>query len=274
MKQQVKRVIKKNIPARYLELFSTRAVAITKIPNKGSVISDFFIFRCENGWETFFECLDFDRLLNAESHGLSKKLQFCFYSKNGHFIAEKEVVISSTIKSTLLINKIASDLKINQDGLFTIFHPQKELWISKNKSFLAERGYIGYANAQKGLIKGYVNGNLDAIARSGVKTKDQLLGNYSFFKKEYHLQHCLESSYSYELFLVNPTTKKQSFTVVEYGNDIKKTKLSIPSKGMYMYTKAVYKNASNSTIIIESKLYLARPVVFKIMPSSFDVFHG
>ena len=59
MKQQVKRVIKKNIPARYLELFSTRAVAITKIPNKGSVISDFFIFRCENGWETFFECLDF-----------------------------------------------------------------------------------------------------------------------------------------------------------------------------------------------------------------------
>ena len=36
----------------------------------------------------------------------------------------------------------------------------------------------------------------------------------------------------------------------------------------------VDKKKSNSNIIIETKLYLARPVVFKLMKTSFDVFHG
>ena len=44
--------------------------------------------------------------------------------------------------------------------------------------------------------------------------------------------------------------------------------------GLYKYVKTVDKNEDTTFIIIESKLYLARPVVFKIMPLSFDVFHG
>ncbi len=43
---------------------------------------------------------------------------------------------------------------------------------------------------------------------------------------------------------------------------------------MYKYFKGVDKKNSRINIIIETKLYLARPVVFKIIPSSFDVFHG
>jgi len=31
---------------------------------------------------------------------------------------------------------------------------------------------------------------------------------------------------------------------------------------------------SNSRLIIKSKLYLARPILFKYMDTSFDVFHG
>ncbi len=275
MKKQFKQFIKKNVPARFLELFSSKAVAITKIPKRESIISDLFILRCENGWETFFECLAFDKLLNPKVIGSKQKLLFCFYSKKGHFIAKQKVTFSSYIKKTLLVNKIANDLGINHDGLFAIFHPQKKYWISKHKSFLAERGYIGYANQKKGIIKGFVHGNLDAIARNSKKDKDQLLGNYSFFMKEYRLQHCLESSFTYELFLVNPTTKKMTFTLVEKGDSLfKKTTFNIPSRGMYKYVKTSENRKYASTLIIKSKLYLARPVVFKHMATSFDVFHG
>ena len=272
MKKQIKQLIKKNIPARFLEIFSSKAVLITKIPKSGSIISDLFILRCENGWETFFECLDYDKILNTDADDSKQKLLFCFYSKKGQFIAKQKVTFSSSIKRTLLVNKVASDLGINQDSLFAIYHPQKKQWISKYKSFLAERGYIGYANKKKGLIKGFVHGNFDAIARNG---KEQLLGNYSFFKKEYHLQHYLDPSYTYELFLVNPTTKTQTFTVIEKGDGFsKKTTFSIPSKGMYKYAKPSEKREYTTTLTIESNLYLARPVVFKYMPTSFDVFHG
>ena len=142
-------------------------------------------------------------------------------------------------------------------------------------SFLAERGYIGYANSRLGPIKGYVHGNLDAIARSDSLRKDLLLGNYSFFKKEYRLQHSLEPGNKYELYLVNPTLTKQRFNLVQKTNQKEdRIKVDLPPMGLYKYVKTVDKNEDTTFIIIESKLYLARPVVFKIMPLSFDVFHG
>ena len=104
---------------------------------------------------------------------------------------------------------------------------------------------------------------------------DLLLGNYSFFKKEYRLQHSLESENNYELYLVNPTSIKQRFNLIQKTNQKEdRIKVDLPPMGLYKYVKTVDKNEDTTFIIIESKLYLARPVVFKIMPLSFDVFHG
>ena len=63
--------------------------------------------------------------------------------------------------------------------------------------------------------------------------------------------------------------------VIEKGDGFsKKTTFSIPSRGMYKYAKPREKREYSTTLTIESNLYLARPVVFKHMPTSFDVFHG
>lgn len=275
MKQQLKNFIKKSVPARYLEFFSLRAVSITKIPEKDAVISDLFILRLEDGWETYFECLQFVSILNPNEKVNSQKVIFCFYTKIGQFLAEREVVLSNAIKTRLNVNQLVKGLNLREDGLFAIFHPQKKQWISEHNSFLAERGYIGYNNSSLGNIKGYVHGNLDAIARNSSRKEDQLLGNYSFFKKEYYLQHSFDAGITYELFLVNPTSKKQNFNIVQKINQTnKETTLVIPSKGLYKHVLTVDKKDDKSTVIIKSKLFLARPIVFKIMTSSFDVFHG
>ena len=275
MKQHLKQFLKKNIPARMLELFSYKAVSITKIPADDAVISDLFVLRVEDGWETYFECLQFDSLLNPKREFGPQTVIFCFYTKGGQFITERELTLSKEIKNTINVNELVKDLSLKEDGLFAIFHPQKHHWISQHNSFLAERGYIGYANTRLGPIKGFVHGNLDAIARSDTGKSNQLLGNYSFFKKEYRLQHILESGNKYELYLVNPTSIKQSFIIVEHSNQNEnKTRITLPPIGLYKYVKTVDKKEDITSIIIESKLYLARPVVFKIMPLSFDVFHG
>ena len=275
MKQYLKHYLKKNVPARWLELFSYKAVSMTKIPPTDAVISDLFVLRVEDGWETIFECLQLETLLNPSKKGDIQTLIFCFYTKTGQFIKERKVTLQNEIKTTININQLVEDLTIEEDGLFAIFHPQKKYWIRQHDSFLAERGYIGYANSRLGPIKGYVHGNLDAIARSDSLRTDLLLGNYSFFKKEYRLQHSLEPGNNYELYLVNPTLTKQRFNLVQKTNQKEdRIKVDLPPMGLYKYVKTVDKNEDTTFIIIESKLYLARPVVFKIMPLSFDVFHG
>ena len=236
---------------------------------------DLFVLRVEDGWETIFECLQFESLLNPSEKVDLKTLIFCFYTKTGQFITERKVTLPKEIKTTININQLVEDLTLKEDGLFAIFHPQKKYWIRQYDSFLAERGYIGYANSRLGSIKGYVHGNLDAIARSDSMITDLLLGNYSFFKKEYRLQHSLQPGNNYELYLVNPTSTKQRFNLVQKTNQKEdRIIVDLPPLGLYKYAKTVDKNEDTTFIIIESKLYLARPVVFKIMPSSFDVFHG
>ena len=275
MKQSIKNFIKKNIPPRYIELVANKGIAITKIPKGEAVISDLFVFRVEAGWETFFEYLQFHSLLHADENELSKSVRIIFYNQKGISIGEREVKVKKALKTTLNINQIAKQLGLEKDGLFAVFHPYNESWLNNHNSFLAERGYVGYANKSLGPIKGFVHGNLDAIAKFPSKEKYQLLGNYSFSDKEYRLQHKLTLGNRYELFLVNPTNKNQKFSIeISREKSRKIDNYNVPPRGTLRYVKTVQKKEKEARIIIKSKLYLARPVVFKIMSASFDVFHG
>ena len=275
MKQSIKNFLKKNIPPRYIELITNKGVALTKIPNGEAIISDLFVLRIEDGWETFFEYLQFQSLLNTDENQLTKSVHIVFFNQKGLSVGDREVKVKKALKTTLNVNQIAKDIGIEKDGLFAVFHPYKESWLKNHNSFLAERGYVGYANKSLGPIKGFVHGNLDAIAKFPSKEKYQLLGNYSFSDKEYRLQHKLTLGNRYELFLVNPTNKNQKFSIETSGEKSRKIdNYNVPPRGTLRYVKTVHKKEKEARIIIKSKLYLARPVVFKIMSASFDVFHG
>lgn len=275
MKQLIKNFIKKNIPSRYIELITSKGITLTKIPKDIAVISDLFVLRVEEEWETYFECLQFQSLLNAEVNEHTNRVHFVFYNQKGDYIDEKQVKVEATLKTTLDVNKIAAGLGIEKDGLFAVFHPYKENYLNKFNSYLAERGYVGYANKKRGSIKGFVHGNLDAIAKCHYNSGYQLLGNYSFLEKEFFLQHDLNPANTYELYLVNPTNKTQRFLILEKNKKDQNTiRFSLPPRGSYKYVRTVDKGEKKDNIIIKSKLYLARPVVFKIMPKAFDVFHG
>lgn len=275
MRQLIKNFIKKNIPSRYIELITSKGITLTKIPKGTAVISDLFVLRVEEQWETYFECLQFQSLLNAEVNDHTNSVHFVFYNQKGDYIDEKQVKVEATLKTTLEVNKIAAELGIEKDGLFAVFHPYKENWLNKFNSYLAERGYVGYANKKRGSIKGFVHGNLDAIAKYHDKSGYQLLGNYSYFEKEFFLQHDLNPANTYELYLVNPTNKTQKFLILEKNKKNPNTIcFSLPPRGLYKYVRTVDKEEKKVNIIIKSKLYLARPVLFKIMPKAFDVFHG
>lgn len=276
MKENLKYFIKKNFPVSIIEFFSSKKVWITKAPERKSVVSDLFIFRINGNWETHFELLNIQHVMSpGDKTTTSNKAIVFFFNKDGELINNKEVETSVEMKKSININKLAKDLKIEEDGLFSVFHYQPPEWFQKHNSFLAERGYTGYINPQKGKIKSFVHGNLDSISLNQ-NNKTKLLGEVSFKQKEYHLQHLLEDDKMYELFIINPSNKPVTVKVIEKKEFmiLKEEKLILPAGGFRKFVKSIYNSNSYSRIIIKSKLYLARPVVFKHMESSFDVFHG
>ena len=98
---------------------------------------------------------------------------------------------------------------------------------------------------------------------------------YSFFTQNFNLQHQLDTRYNYDIVLVNIPPSNQKIKFELYQNDsVEFIEKIIPSKGYYEFNKLNNKIDSNSRLIIKSKLYLARPILFKYMDTSFDVFHG
>lgn len=275
MKEKLKHFVKRTIPASIIELFLPKKVGITKFPQNQSVISDLFIFRIEENWETYFELLNVQNVISPGTEAeVPDKATVFFFNNDGKLISYIEVDTANEMKRSININFLAKELKIKQDGLFSVFHHNPPQLFDDYNSFLAERGYTAYVNPIKGKIKSFVHGNLDSISL-GKHNKTKLLGELSFKEKEYHLQHLLEANNMYELFIVNPSNKIQTFEVIEQsGLKQKKHKLIIPSGGVRKFIKPKNNSNSNTRIIIKSKLSLARPVVFKYMETSFDIFHG
>ena len=273
MNRKLKSFIEKIIPARYIEFFNSKVIILTKKPNQGHVISDLFLLRQEGEWETYFECIQINKILNPFKDFKKNSIKIYFNNFDGEFIGEKTILMSEDHKISLNINEIANGLGINKDSTFSVFHSNKTKWLSNFGSFLGDRGYSGYVNLKIGPIKSFIHGNLDAISYFNNKTK--LLGNFSFTYKKYFIQHVFESKFEYELFWVNATNTKQKFKINEIkSNGEKSISLEVNPRGIIKFIKKIDKSGLNSKIFIKSKLFLARPIIFKIMKSSFDVFHG
>ena len=275
MRNKIKSWLINNIDSKYLELLTGKGISITKRPIIGSVISDLFPLRIEDGWNTFFELLNYQQILNSEEQNIiSGAIEIKFYDKDGIFLKTYKIKNITRLKYTLNLKEIANQLGINHDGVFAVFHQNEIPWISERNSFLAERGYIGFENKELGNIKSFIHGNLDAISQQK-NSKEILLGTSSFLNKEYHLQHELSYNFEYELFWVNSTNRSKQFEIIELrGIEKKSTIFKIPAGGIKSLIIGQNNKQEKTRVIIISKLYIARPVIFKYMDSSFDVFHG
>ena len=122
----------------------------------------------------------------------------------------------------------------------------------------------------------YVHGNFDATQ---LQKNDQvkLIGGSSFMKRSYFLQTSLDKSLIYEIFITNPTktVKPIKISMLNLKNiDTPKQLIAfdLPPGGCYIY-KYTPKEV-DTTIMVESKLTMARPTIFASNNITFDVYHG
>ena len=154
-------------------------------------------------------------------------------------------------------------------GTFCVFHKKIPNSILKLQSFIAERGYVSY-RYKNAPLRSYVHGNLDAIDDSLT-----LLSGSSFLNRQYNLQYLLEMGKTYEIALVNASTKnkKVEFKVIDFIDSIWMEKC-ITIKPKQVFILPIENIPNPNYLIIKSKIIMARPVVFSFDKDKMDVFHG
>jgi hypothetical protein len=247
---------------------------LTKIPTeKNAVISDLFPIKKDNDWHTEFELLNVSGLIMGDNNESKPYVvNFHFFSSTGNLLGSRGVTVENIGRKTIKLSELMIG-EIKEAATFSVFHPPIYDKTDMAGSFLAERGYSGYEYKNLG-VKGYVHGNLDAVALS--KGKVEPLGNSGLISRYYTVQHCLRGPAKYEFVFTNPTSKKITITPNISLNKKKWRTMeafTMNSLGSKAFTIDI-KESEKAYVRFKSKLYLGRPVVFRISNDSMDVFHG
>lgn len=248
---------------------------VKKPKSESSVISDLFIWRSNNSWKTYFELLDIYGLISCDLPGSpERESTIIFFNKDGKYLFEKILRGNDFARNTISINDLLEESRIPTDllgtyGTFAVFHSIDNL-IEAN-SLLTDRGYCGY-EFSKSKFRGYVHGNFDAVTR--YDQNFEFLMGYGKFVRPYNLQHILTGPSEYDIALVNPTNTAQKLKVIiSKGEEKNVAKLHLPSGGVAI-TKISLASDQHARVNIVSKMFMARPSVFRYTLNTIDVFHG
>ena len=247
---------------------------LSREPRKrGSSISDLFLIRQNHLWQTEFELLNINALISGENRNMNwSDVEFWFFSSAGKIVGKKSVPFGEALKNTLKLSELTQSLTAIP-STFAVFHSPYDSVQHLSNSYIAERGYVGYEYSGLGM-KSYVHGNLDAVACADGTVEP--LGNSGFLKRNYTVQHLLSGDAKYEFAFTNPTKKSQRIEMQRSELSDKWEKLSEVKIGAFGSDLFSYENDSDSKCVIRfrSRMYLARPVVFRTTRHSMDVFHG
>lgn len=264
---------------------------LTKRPSDPrSVVSDLFVWRKGQGWRTFFELTDIASLFGQCTEPTVARV--LVFDQSGGLIIERTFAAPRYARLRVDISELAATCRDNL-GTFCVLHSRTPGIITNLGSNLAERGYVSYCYGESSL-KSYVHGNLDAVSLTSTGGLELLAGT-SFMKREYHLQHELKKNKSYDITIVNASTKMQSvqFELVSTTGKKKSTDdafrfTQFTAKARYNRFRANLKpgachlfhvSPSECTgdavrVVIKSHLVMLRPIVFQIEGGQIDAFHG
>jgi hypothetical protein len=250
--------IKNNRFSKYLRNrfnFNPIFIDTSKI-NESSIVSDSFIWRTDNGFETIFKFSDILRVFLG-TEGTSATI--LFYDKDGNFVIEKKV------KNLYLSNKIL----INSDyleglktyGYFNIFFENPNFFYEE-KIVFSNRCYLGFSKEKNN--PSFVHGNTYSVSKNfNLKNELKNFVNISYFKNQkYIIQNSFEDFDFSELFFVNPTSKKIIFSVKDKNYYLNK------------YSSQIIKFEKSKFVEIKTNCYWLRPIVFNYKNNYFDVYHA
>jgi hypothetical protein len=219
-------------------------------------ISDAFFWRVDQNFITIFRYTDLTKyFLNENS-----EITLFFFDNKNNFIKKVNINNESLISSEIRIDSYLLN-NGSSYGTFYVFHKiNKKIDISIRQSC-----YAGYSFKKN--LNSFVHGNIPVaynnLYKPNAKNKYDLAGYNLFINKTYKVQNYLGDYDNVEIMLMNPCNKKISI-------ETNSSKFNL-NRGE---SKILEMNNLKKSIVLKSRCYLLRPIIFAYKNDFLDVFHG
>ena len=255
------KLFKKILRSKYIikirNLIGIKPVAMNLIHLKNNYsISDGFMWRTDNEFETIFKFSDLMRIFFNEK---SSNVEILFYDKNNKFLKK---ITKSDLKfsNTLIIDEKFMD-NIRDYGLFYIYHRINK----KINSSIRNACYTGYSYKKN--LESYMHGNFPVLFKhfdiTAAENKfNEIYSVFMFKTQKYRIQKYFKNFTKSEIFIQNPTVKTIKFSVNKYQYELNG-----------LCGKIIDVTNFNEVEIISNCSFL-RPAIFNYKDNYLDVQHG
>jgi hypothetical protein len=259
----IKKIISNNYTRRIRNFFSILPTPYYHPKKNFLKVSDFFFWSSNKNFNTKFQLVNLSSNISPEN-AVIEEVSIWIYNSDGIKIKQKDFIINPFELKEVEFNDLEGY------GSFFVFHDFYSKDLKDKKSFAVDRGYVGYKKNNG--VWSYMHGNHNACAIDH-KQNIQCLIAKSFKHNSYSPQVRFNDCSNFSVILNNPLKSKLKFNISLYTND--KLVENYHHKIKPFGTKKVDLNANNiSSLNLNSKILLCRPIILKEYSSYFDIFHG
>lgn len=253
-------------------LFSKTPVAELRPFSPRAAISDLFVWRVDDVWDTSFDIFNISSFVYPDD-APQERCHLIFFDGQGKKIAVADITLAPFERKTL---QIADYIGAARGlGTFAVFHHTPcDVRFAAHKTHLTERGYIAY-HRKGDHLKSYCHGNLQALSQAPGQD------GYSYVAataapSRYHPQLILSDSPLIELIYTNPSPRAQDLIVHLFdraGDKIGTRTENVPARSVRLLR---IDNADGAIHTFDNvgRVIMWRPVIKKHYATHFDVMHG
>lgn len=257
---------------RLRRFIESKPIAELRPFNTKAAISDLFVWRCDDEWETEFDLFNISSFVYPDECP-QEECRIILFDKDGRRIAFHSLMLAPFERRVL---KLSDYLGPERGvGTFAVFHLSS--CVSRYEAFkthLTERGYIGYR--RKGdVIKSFCHGNLQALSQAPEQNGFSYVAATTA-PMRYHPQLILSDSHMIELIYTNPSARSKPLSVNLFDKDSNKVgerHVIVPARSVRII-KIDNVDKTIHTFDNFGGIVMWRPVIKKYYDTHFDVMHG
>lgn len=244
-------------------------------PQLSESVSDLFIWRNDEDWETFFDLFHIAGII-CPDFTEEYDVLIVLYDPVGLMLNTETIRVRF---GEINLIKLQSLLHGCQGfGTFAVFHMVDNTRLFAGLSCISERGYTSFRRkVDQSRLRSYVHGNLPVIGIDQHTRKIRTLGLSSIYRQYfYRPQVTFDNCKVFEIYLANPVAKQISFTlelIDVHGEVIRRIQHVLLERGSFCFS-SLGLNKTVRWVNLISRVRILRPIIFIHYNSHFDVLHA
>lgn len=258
--------------SRLRRFIESKPIAELRPFNKRAAISDLFVWRCDDEWETEFDLFNISSFVYPAEQP-QEECRIILFDKDGRRMGSHSLTLVPFERRILKLSDYLGSEK--GFGTFAVFHHAS--CVSRYEAFkthLTERGYIGYR--RKGdVLKSFCHGNLQALSQAPEQKGFSYVAA-TVAPMRYHPQLILSDSHMIELIYTNPSAHSKALSINFFdknSNKVDERHVIVPARSVRII-KIDNPDKAIHTFDNVGGIVMWRPVIKKYYDTHFDVMHG